>query len=421
MPVISQICETIDTLMATPAFQRAFDFLEHDAARTVDELKAMAVVHGAPYKEHLQRSPMYRDRLEVSGATDCHIDAEGNVIGRICGTGSRPQILIEAHLDTVFPEDTPLLVTEKKGFLFCPGIGDDTASLACLLSVARAIRHAGLRPAGDIVFSGTVGEEGEGNSRGIRQLLQKTLPNVDTVISLECFGGEHLCLEAIGIHRCEYIFRAQGGHSWYKFGTPNPFHALGRSIAKIADIQVPRTPRTTFSVGLVGGGTSINTIPQMATMKIDMRSLDMGALTQLADRVQTLIEQAVAEENARWDSPDRVVLEKTVIGSKPAGSLPEDSLLAQLAKEATIRTGFTVTLAPPSSTNQNIPLGMGIPAIVIGGGGICRDMHTLEESYSPKDAYRGAQRALIMLFALAGLDGVTSPLAAPCLTRTALC
>ena len=416
MDKLSQIRETVDTLMASPAFQRALTFLEQDAARTVDELKAMVVIHGAPYKEHLKRSPMYKDRLEACGATNCRIDEEGNVIGHVLGSGRRPQVLLEAHLDTVFPEDTPLVVTQKEDFLYCPGISDDTASLACILSLVRAIRHAELKPVGNLVFGGTVGEEGEGNSRGIRRLLGQTLSDVDAVISLECFGGEHLCLEAIGIHRCEYRFHAQGGHSWYRFGVPNPFHAMGRGIAKIADIQVPQTPRTTFSVGLVNGGTSINTIPQSVSMKIDMRSVDMNELTRLADTVQRLIEQAVAEENARWNSApaDRVSVEKVVIGSKPAGALPADSPLAQLAREATTRTGFAVTLAPPSSTNQNIPLGMGIPAIVIGGGGICRNVHTLEEAYSPKGAHRGAQRALIMLFALAGLDGVTEPLAIPC-------
>ena len=220
MTTISRIHEAIDTLMATPAFQRALDFLEQDSARTVDELKAMAIIHGAPYKEHLQRSPMYKARLEACGAADCRIDEEGNVIGHVHGTGRRPQILIEAHLDTVFPE-APLAVTKKEGFLYCPGISDDTASLACLLSLVRAIRHAGLKPAGELVFGGTVGEEGEGNLRGIRVANIPSVPR---------------------------------GHSWYKFGTPNPFHAMRRGIAKIADIQVPQTPRTTFSAGLVSGG-----------------------------------------------------------------------------------------------------------------------------------------------------------------------
>ena len=190
MTTISRIHEAIDTLMATPAFQRALDFLEQDSARTVDELKAMAIIHGAPYKEHLQRSPMYKARLEACGAADCRIDEEGNVIGHVHGTGRRPQILIEAHLDTVFPE-APLAVTKKEGFLYCPGISDDTASLACLLSPVRAIRHAGLKPAGELVFGGTVGEEGEGNLRGIR--------------------------------RCEYTFRAQGGTAGTSSAHQTPF------------------------------------------------------------------------------------------------------------------------------------------------------------------------------------------------------
>ena len=189
------------------------------------------------------------------------------------------------------------------------------------------------------MLGGTVGEEGEGNSRGIRHLLEKTLPDVDAVISLECFGGEHVCLEAIGIRRCEYRFHAQGGHSWYRFGVPNPFHAMGRGIARIADIQVPQTPRTTLQRRYRQRG-HLHQHHSAAGIHENRHALCGHGRAEPAGRtVQTFIEQGVAEENARWPAApaDSVRLETLVIGSKPAGALPKDSLLARLTCEATVR------------------------------------------------------------------------------------
>lgn len=411
------VTETLNKLLANPAFQKAMAFLKDDEKNTFEELKKMVVVPGAPFTEHLQRSPMYKELLEKYGAADCAIDKEGNVLGYVYGTGDkRPEILVEGHLDTVFAEDTPLAVTEKDGRYYCPGIGDDTSSLACDLSILRAIKHAGLKPVGTLIFGGTVGEEGEGNARGIRFLMRNN-KEIDTVISVENHGAGYLCLAGCGIRRYEFEFTGPGGHSWRDYGIPNPIHAMGRAIAKIAELTPPRNPRATFSVGIVNGGTTVNSLPAKASMKIDMRSVDPVELTRLASAVQSLVEEAVAEENLKWKTEQRVTFSMKTIGDKPAGHLEEDSITAQTVIAATEALGLKLQPVGASSTNQNIPVSMGVPALVVGAGGDSKGAHTLNESYDPKGAHKAAQRILLLLFALAGLDGVTKPLATPCLER----
>lgn len=411
------VTETLGKLLAAPAFQKAMAYLKDDEENRFEELKSIVTVSGAPFTEHLKRSPLYKSLLEKYGATDCVVDKEGNVLGYLRGSGSvRPKILVEGHLDTVFAEDTPLKVTEKDGRFYCPGIGDDTAALACNLSILRAIEHAGLKPVGTLVFGGTVGEEGEGNARGIRALMREH-QDIDAVISVESHDAGYICLQGIGIRRYQFEFSAPGGHSWKDFGNPNAIHAMGRAIAKIADLTPPQSPRTSFSVGIVNGGTTVNSLPHTASMKIDMRSVDPTELTRLASTVQSLVEEAVAEENLKWRAAQRVDRSLKVIGDKPAGSLPEDSITAQITMAAAEAIAVPITIAGPSSTNQNIPVNMGIPAVVVGSGGSFAGVHTLEESYSPVGSFKGAQTILLMLFALAGLSGVTEPLAQPCLKR----
>lgn len=415
------VTQTLNKLLADPAFRKAMDYLKADEADRFEELKELVVVHGAPFKEHLKRGPLYKAKLEAYGAEDCAMDSEGNVLGYVYGTGpARPKILVEGHLDTVFPEETPLAVTEKDGRFYCPGIGDDTAALACNLSVLRAVRHAGLKPVGTLIFGGTVGEEGEGNARGIRFLMREH-DDLDAVLSVESHGAEHVCLQAVGIRRYEFEFSGPGGHSWRAFGTPNPVHAMGRAVAEIADLTTPLSPRTTFSVGVVSGGSSINAIPQTARMKVDMRSVDPEELSRLASAVQSLVERAVAEENLRWRSAERITFTMKVIGDKPAGTLPEDSVVAQTALAATEAVDLPAKPAGPASTNQNIPVNMGVPALVVGSGGTFKGVHSLEESYTPAGSYKGAQKVLLLLFALAGLSGVTEPLAEPCPERGPVC
>lgn len=415
------VVATLEKLLADPRFKKAMDYVRDDEADRFKELQELVVVHGAPFKEHLLRGPLYQRKLEQCGAVDCGMDTEGNVLGYIYGSGpKRPKILVEGHLDTVFPESTPLQVTEKDGRFYCPGIGDDTAALACNLSVLRAIHHAGLKPVGTLVFGGTVGEEGEGNARGIRFLMREH-DDFDTVISVESHDADHVCLQAVGIRRLEFVFKGPGGHSWRAFGIPTPVHAMGRAIALIAEITPAVTPRTTYSVSIAGGGTSINSIPQEAHMKVDMRSVDPHELDKLASMVQSLVEQAVAAENLKWKSVERVTMSMKVIGAKPAGTLDEHSVTAQTALAITRHLGFVPLPSGAASTNQNIPVNMNVPALVVGSGGTFKGVHSLEESYTPTNSYKGAQKVLMLLFALAGLEGVCEPLAQPCLERGPVC
>ena len=414
---MSRVAATIDKLLAAPAFRKALDYLAADEANTLNELKEMVLVHGEPFKEHEQRCPMYKAKLEQHGAADVSIDTEGNVMGYVHGAkGPRPKVVLEAHLDTVFKASTPLAVTEKDGLLHCPGISDDTAGLATNLSILRAIRHAGLKPVGSLMIGGTVGEEGEGNARGIRALMREH-DDIDTVLCIECYDECHICLEALGIKRYEVVFTGPGGHSWSAFGAPNAIHALGRAVAKIADIAPPTNPRTSFSVGVVSGGTTVNSIPDEARMKIDMRSVETAELDRLDATILALIDQAVAEENLRWKTTDRITVAVNTIGSKPAGALGHDAVASEVAVAATKAVSAEPRIVGAASTNQNIPLNMGVPSVVIGAGGKSGNHHRLDEWYNPKNAHKGAQKALIMLFALAGLEGVCDPLAKPCLNR----
>ncbi len=401
--------KNLKKLLADEAVQKALDFIRGDAESTFDELQEMVVMHGAPFKEHEVRSPMYRDKLEDYGADECTIDDEGNVLGYIHGT-SRPKVLIEGHLDTVFAEATPLAVTEKEGRFYCPGIGDDTSALASNLSLLRAYRYADLQPVGTLVFGGTVGEEGEGNARGIRAIMRHH-GDIDAVISVECYDEKYLVTDAVGIQRYLFTFKGPGGHSWTAFGLPNPIHAMSRAIAKIADLQTPASPKTTFSVGVVEGGTSINSIPFECSMKLDMRSISLGELDTLNATVLKLVDEAVAEENKRWNHKEKVSVEITIIGNKPAGQMDLESCIVHAAKAATEALGSVVDHRGAASTNQNIPVSMEVPSIVVGAGGTSGSHHNLEEWYDPKDAYKGTQKNLLLTLLLVGLEGVTDPLA----------
>ena len=241
---IDPVPSTIRALLADTRIQAALDYLKDDHDRTIAELKEMVLVHGAPHTEPEVRSPMYRDKLARYGLEDCFIDEVGNAFGYVRGAGARPKILAEAHLDTVFPADTPLAVQEKDGVLHCPGIADDTAALAAQLSIIRAIRHAGLVPCGTFMMGGTVGEEAPGEARGVRALMASQT-DLDAYLALE--GGHMFDIipGAVACKRQEIIVTGPGGHSWSDFGLASPINALGRAIARIADLHPVASPKTT--------------------------------------------------------------------------------------------------------------------------------------------------------------------------------
>lgn len=378
--------------------------LEHAARtepETIEEQIAICEIEAPPFKEE-RRARDFARRMEEIGLRNVRIDAEGNAIGERPGEPGEPVVVVSGHLDTVFPEGTDVTVRRDGTRLHGPGIGDDCRGLAVLLSLARALDHAQIPTRGTIVFVGTVGEEGAGNLRGVRHLFAEELRDrVDYFISIDG-TGLGLTREAVGSHRYEVTYRGPGGHSYGNFGAPNPLHALGRAIAKVAELPVPATPRVTFSVGIVEGGTSVNSIASTGTMHVDMRSVDAAALQALDDRFQAAIREALAEENARWSAGERLTLEVDTIGIRPAGSQPADAPIVAAAVAAGRALGFEVPTGA-SSTDSNIPISLGIPAVTIDGGGRGGGAHSLAEWFDTTDSHLGTQWAILFVLTLAGI------------------
>ena len=407
----SAIETAFQAILANPKVARTLEDIKADDARTLAEQKRITEIPAPPFKEKV-RAEYYLKRLQELGLKDASIDSEGNVIALRKGSGGgRPKLVVSAHLDTVFPEGTDVSVKEKDGAILAPGIGDDSRGLAALLSLLKSINANELATVGDVMFVGTVGEEELGNLRGVKALFRDHT-DIDGFISIDGLGISRVVNQATGSHRFEMIFRGPGGHSFQEFGLPSAIHAMGRAIAKISDLQTPSDPKTTFTVGTVVGGTSVNAIAGEARMAVDMRSNSTDELLKLEARLLDLVKVAVAEENARWKS-DKMTVEIKLIGDRPAGIVAMDSPIVQATQRAvsTITRGPRVTFAG-SSTNSNLAMSLGIPAVTIGGGGEGGNWHSRNEWYKPVDAWFGPQNALLTVLTLAGLDGVTKPVLA---------
>jgi acetylornithine deacetylase/succinyl-diaminopimelate desuccinylase-like protein len=395
-------------ILTSPKVIKTLEDIKADDATAFAEQKRITEIPAPPFKEKV-RAEYYLKRFQELGFKDATIDSEGNVIGLRKGRGGgRPKLVVSAHLDTVFPEGTDVSVNEKDGVILAPGIGDDSRGLAALLSLIKSINANEVATVGDVMFVGTVGEEELGNLRGVKALFRDHA-DIDGFISIDGLGITRVVNQATGSHRYEMIFRGPGGHSFQEFGLPSAIHAMGRAIAKISDLQTPSEPKTTFTVGTVGGGTSVNAIAGEARMAVDMRSDSTEELLKLEARLLELVKQAVVEENARWKS-DKITVETKLIGDRPAGIVALDSPIVEATKRAVsaISRAPRVTFAG-SSTDSNLAMSLGIPAVTIGGGGEGGNWHSRNEWYKPVDAYFGPQNALLTILMLTGLDGVTKP------------
>lgn len=407
--VDSKIQAVFDALLADPKVQSALAFIDQDLDNTIAELKEMVLLYGTPFKERDLRSPMFKKKLEQYGATEAFIDAHDNAFAYIRG-GSGPVVAFESHLDTVFPQATPLKITEKDGRIYCPGIGDDTAGLATVLAVLRAIRHAGLKPRGTLLVGGTSGEEGEGDLRGIKGLLDDH-KNIAGLVSMEPGSIGNFIYSCVGSRRYELVFKGPGGHSWGAYGLPSPLHAMGRAIAKMSDVTTTEDPKTTYNVGVVSGGTSVNSIALEARCKLDMRSICSKSLAELEAKMLKLVEEAVAEENAfRAKSGKKITVDCVLIGDRPVGQQPETAPVVQSIWAAITGAGGQPKLVPPSATNSNAAIARNIPAVTLRTGGATGGTHALDEWFDPKGSEQGTKAALLLIFALAGLEGVTDPI-----------
>jgi tripeptide aminopeptidase len=395
--------QSIRDLLASPNVVAALHSFNRDADEITKEHIEICSIPASPFQEH-RRAAYLRDKFVDLGLTEVEIDQEGNVIGLLKGTSTKPLMVVSAHLDTVFPEQTDFTVKQVGNKLLAPGISDDGCGLSALIALARAFHKNNIKPAGSVLFVGTVGEEGEGNLRGVRYLLTKGrwANQVDTFLSFDGPGVDRITNRALGSRRYRVELHGSGGHSWGDFGVPNPVHALGRAIARLAAYPVPFEPRTTFNIGLIEGGTSVNAIPTSASMDVDLRSAEESELLRLDSYFRRALNQAVDEENeARRPGDVALDMKLTLIGERPTGETPPHSFIVELAQEATAVLGSRVVL-DQSSTDSNLAMSIGIPAITLGAGGSSGSSHTLDEWYDPRERDVGLKRGLLVILGVVG-------------------
>ena len=388
-----------ERLMEDAGVTLALDRIERDEPQLIDEQVRLCEIAAPPFKE-AARADALRGAFETAGLQNVRVDEVGNVLGERPGLAPRPHVVLSAHLDTVFPEETSVRTSRAGTVISGPGIGDDCRGLAVLLGVARVMSAGHIQTPGSITFAATVGEEGLGDLRGVKHLFNDELKGqVDRFVSIDGagLGITHI---AVGSLRYRVAFRGAGGHSYGSFGIANPVHALGRAVARIADLEVPREPKTTFNVGRIGGGTSINSIASEAWMEVDLRSADPAALAALDASVQKALDVALAEENDRWGNSGHLVMEKTVVGNRPAGRTPEQSPIVDAALSVTRALGLRAHLGE-GSTDANIPISLGIPAITVGGGGTGTGTHTTGEAFDSTGSWLGTARTFLLTVALA--------------------
>ena len=386
-------------LLQDAAVKAAVQAARDDEARTLEDQVRLCEIPAPPFKE-AARARAYAEAFRTLGLKNVRIDKEGNVLGERPGGAPRPHLVFSAHLDTVFPEETNVKVAREGTVLRGPGIGDDCRGLAVILGVIRALDKAGVRTPGTITFVGTVGEEGLGDLRGVKALFRDTLKDqVDRFVSIDG-TGLGITHTGVGSLRYRVAFKGPGGHSYGAFGLANPIHALGRAIGRIADFEVPGEPKTTFNVGRIGGGTSVNSIAHESWMEVDMRSADPAALKAVDARFHEAVDTALADENQRWNNRGRLAVDKEVVGDRPAGRTPANSPIVEAAVSVTRALGLTVTL-DEGSTDSNIPMSLNIPAVTIDGGGRGTGAHSLGETFDTTNSWQGTQRATLLAIALA--------------------
>jgi acetylornithine deacetylase/succinyl-diaminopimelate desuccinylase-like protein len=388
--------QALDSILAT---------LKSDNAWTLAQQKSICEIPAPPFHEQA-RGAEFKRRLEALGLR-ARVDAVGNVIAERAARGTGPTVVLSGHLDTVFPEGTDVHVTDANGRLAGPGIGDNCRGLAVVLSIARAFQRFNPSHEGRIIFVGNVGEEGPGNLRGMRHLFERELKGqIDYLVAIDG-SGLNFVSRAVGSNRYKVTYKGPGGHSYGAFGIPNPIHALGRAISIISDLRVPANPKTTFNVGVISGGTSVNSIPFEASMEIDMRSESAESLRAVDQAVRRALQQALDAENARWTGEraarSGITLFIDTIGFRPTGAQSDSARIVQVALQAAKTLGFSPSPGA-SSTDANVPISLGVPGISMDGGGHDEGAHSLNEWYEDgPSGWLGPQWAALVVARLAGV------------------
>jgi len=399
--------EEVARLASAPEVRAAFDrFRSQEAQIALWQMEATRVA--APPFGEAARGAWLAERFHELGLDDVQVDGVGNVFGVRPGYGSR-FIALSAHIDTVFPATTPLNVRQQGSRLYGPGVSDNGAGIAAMLAVASVLKGSRISHALPFVFIGNVGEEGEGDLRGMRHVFSTPTwrDAIAYSVVVDGAGSDTVVAEALGSRRFEVIVRGPGGHSWSDFGTPSPILALARAVEVFSQTPVPASPKTTFNVGVIRGGTSVNSIPESASMRIDLRSTSMSEIDRLEHALRRSLEQAVAAENRgaaqqRTRKPQVVQSEVVEIGNRPAGELAADSRLLKVIRAVDAQLGNAAQVQR-ASTDANIPLSMGREAIAIGGGGSGGGAHTLQEWFDCNGRELGLRRILLTMLTLSGV------------------
>jgi len=398
-----------EELVANPSIARALGLAEEHDAWALERLIELTEIPAPPFLE-AERGERFGELLSELGADSVWTDGEGNVIGLRRGRTGERTIGFGGHLDTVFPEGTDVSVRQVGDTLFAPGVGDDTRGLVVVLSVLRALEEAGVETDDDVLFVGVVGEEGLGDLRGMKHLYADGGLNPDVWIDVDGGGLSRIVSMGLGSVRYRVTFEGPGGHSWGAFGTANPAHAMSRAVRYFQDAADTLTrsgPTTSYNVGRVGGGTSVNSVPFETWMEVDMRSESPESLTRIEAAFLAAMDRGVVEENALRREGGPLTVDKAKVGDRPSGEMDPATPLVQRALATTAVFGVEGELAR-SSTDSNVPIARGVPAVTIGRGGEGANGHAPDEYWINRDAYLAVQRALLLVVAEAGFAGPVS-------------
>ena len=393
-------------LQNDPRITRVLEILRGSANAVTEEQIRITEIPAPPFQETARAA--YMKRILASTGLRVETDETGNVIGEWPGS-STDIVMLTAHMDTVFPSGTDVHVKREGGRLLAPGISDNGTGLAALVALSRAFHEAKIKTSSTILFAADVGEEGEGNLRGMRALVETYKKRLKYVVALDGSATEYVTTAALASRRVEITITGPGGHSWSDFGAPNPIHAMGRGIARFVAVRVPDSPRTSFNIGEIEGGTSVNSIPSNAHMKVDLRSESETELSALEGTLRDAVKAGIDEEmSAARDrgmagASNLLNLKINVLGIRPAGELAENSPLLAALLAADNQLGNR-SRRERSSTDANIPLSLGIPAISLGAGGRSGGAHTLDEWYDPAGRELGLQRVALTVLGVAGLE-----------------
>jgi acetylornithine deacetylase/succinyl-diaminopimelate desuccinylase-like protein len=395
----------INQLVKSKEIKSSFDYISELEPFTHSNLIELTEIASPPFKEQ-KRASRFAEKIREIGADSVWIDAEGNVLGLLRGEVGGRTVALDAHLDTVFPEGTDVKTRISNDTIYAPGVADDTRGLSMLLTILKTIQDKNIKTKDDILIVGTVGEEGLGNLRGVKYLFKNNSPKIDSWIAIDGGALGRVNIKGLGSYRYRVTFKGPGGHSWGAFGMVNPHHATGSAIDNFIDSANRYTlegPRTSYNIGIVEGGTSVNSIPFESIMEIDIRSIEPSRLDIMEELLYVAVNDALEKQNKikRKGQSLTVIIDK--IGNRPSGELEPSLPLIQRALAAT-EYFQEIPKLTRGSTDSNIPISLGIPSVTIGRGGIGGNAHSLNEWWYNKEGYKSIQLALLLLLAEAGFE-----------------